>query len=201
MTARKLVRIRRRKAARPVLHVLTKTPLNAVIIAIDSAKRSGCATYERGRLVHYAEVRARDPHARLRYLQGALERASRLRDVTCALVLEVPYGGTLATAISLSETVTLWRDTWATLLQPPRHVVEKLASEWRRELFGRGDMTREQARHLEAITAARIAAQDIDMSVVPVVPIGGDAAAAICLGFTCVRSPLLREALGCELLS
>lgn len=159
-------------------------PLDAVIVAIDSARCSGVATYVSGRLHHYCEVSARAHGDRQLALRDAVVTA-RVRGLPCAMVLEVPYGGRLNAALSLTATATLWLDTWAQLGQQAGLCVELTAPEWRRQVFGKRPQQREQARRLEALLAEQIAGRDLPGRVHR---IGPDAAAAVCMGQTQIRS-------------
>jgi hypothetical protein len=197
----------RKTSSRPPPLVLrTRRPLAAVLVAIDCAKRSGCATYALGRLHNYAEIKAHEhPHERLEYLQRALAYAVLLA-VPCGLVLEVPFsstrGGSRAAERSLTASVTLWRDSWLQLRQKLEHVHEVEAGDWRRALFGSGSMPREAQQRLEALAAVQIVERDRRAgALLTLEAVGSDAAAAICLGATCTHSLDLQKALECQLIA
>ena len=182
---------RRRKPKLP-----TARPLNAVIIAIDAAKRSGASLWLAGKLSRYAELNARAPQERLALLRSGIELAAQ-HGLPCALVIEVPYGGHQSAALSLTASCALWGDSWLQLGQSQAHVLELTAGAWRPAVFGKGSakLPRETVRKLESVVAGQIAAADLGTAE----PIGADAAAAICIGFSCTRSGELHEALGCSL--
>lgn len=182
--------LRRKRAP---LQPPTPQPLAAVVLAIDAAKRSGLAWYVLGELAMYSEVDAYDPLARTAVLATAIAAAS-VRGVPLGVVIEVPFGGRVNAVLSLNATVKLWRDSWRAAGQPPGHMLDRTALEWRQRLFGR--VKREQARRLEAVLAEQIAAYDMPGEAHR---IGPDAAAAICLGKTMIRSRELQSALGCAL--
>jgi len=190
----RFVRIRRRRLQ---LEQLVPKPLRAVICAIDSAKRSGCAIYVSGQLAEHREVDATRHAERAAAVQRALELA-QASELPIALVLEVPYGGTLKTALSLTASSVLWKDTWLELGGSPKHVLERMANEWRATLYGSGSgrLSREHNRRLEQLIAARIVSEHLDRTLGD---FGGDESAAICLGFSAVRSALLQRALKCQL--
>jgi hypothetical protein len=171
----------------------TTSPMRAVIVTIDAAKCSGVATYVGGRLHHYCEVRVQDGPARRRVLRDALTMAE-VRGMPVACVLEVPWGGRVSAALSLTETVGLWRDTWRGLGQTTERLLEFTANEWRRALFGATGMPRAQVRRLEAELAKATAERDMPGK--RHYTIGGDAAAAICIGQVVVRSGAVASALG-----
>jgi hypothetical protein len=170
-------------------------PLDAVLIAIDSAKRSGFATYARGVVHRYGEIdttRARD---RDRVIEDAVSVAYRL-GVPCGCVLEVPWGGYTSTVIALERTAQSWRSTWVAHGQDESRCIERTAGDWRNVLFGRRSMPREQARMLEGALARQIIERQCGSPEYP--PIGPDAAAAICIGQTITRARELLAVLGCR---
>jgi len=189
-------RVIRWKRRRQSLSASTIAPLDAVLLAVDSARCSGWAVYARGQLHTYGECSSRVPQERAEVVAEAL-RLSVALDRPIGLVLEVPFGGPLKTLLSLAETAALWRDTWVAYEQHPRRVIDVLATEWRERMFGTGSMPREDARRLEQITAQRI--RDVArLSSRP--ELGGDAAAAVCLGYTARTSSALQTALPCALI-
>ena len=189
-------RVIRWKRKRQSLSASTIAPLDAVLLAVDSARNSGWALYARGQLNKYGECNSRAPHERAEVVADALRLAVAL-DRPIGLVLEVPFGGPLKTLLSLAESATLWRDTWIAYEQHPRRVIDVLATEWRERMFGVGTMPREDARRLEQITAQRI----LDVARMTSRPaLGGDAAAAVCLGYTARSSSALQTALPCALI-
>jgi hypothetical protein len=167
--------------------------MRAVIVTIDAAKCSGVATYIDGQLHHYCEVKVQDGPARRRVMRDAITMAE-VRGMPVACVLEVPWGGRVSAALSLTETVGLWRDTWRGLGRREHHMLEFTANEWRRALFGQTGMPRAQVRRLEAEVALRTAERD--MPAKRHYTIGGDAAAAICIGQVVIRSGAVASALG-----
>lgn len=193
---------RGRSSKPPALVLRTRRPLAAIIVAIDAAKRSGCATYALGKLHGYAEIKAHEhPHERLDYLERALGYGTIL-GVPCALVLEVPWGGSRNTYSSLTSSTALWRDSWLQLRQSLEHVREVEAGDWRRALFGSGSMPREAQQRLEALAAVQIVERDRRAgALLTLEAVGSDAAAAICLGATCTHSLDLQKALECQLIA
>lgn len=173
--------------------VCTATPLPAAIVTIDAAKRSGVAIYVRGRLHHYTEVAALEGPARRRVLRDAVTIAE-VRGLPLACVLEVPFGGRQSAALALTAVCALWRDSWVACSQPLQRMFEFTANEWRRQLFGAAGMPRAEVRRLEAATALQTATRD--MPAQRHYTIGGDAAAAICIGQVAIRSGAIAAALG-----
>ena len=106
-------------------------------------------------------------------------------------------GGQLNAALSLAATVALWRDSWVQLGYGPHLLVERTSNDWRRSLFGKATLPREQARAVEMATAHGVLRTDWRTRLPGVV--GSDAAAAICIGQVMIRSTELRIAMGCDL--
>lgn len=172
-------------------------PLDAAVLTLDVAKCTGAALYLRGKLAGYDEVLARDAMARKALIREALH-AAEVRCLPFVIVAETPFGGYARTAISLRECVALWRDTWNTLCSADSHFLEMQVGQWRSKLFGRRSLSREQARVWELRVASAQVLRDFGERCTPK-PIGGDAAAAICMGIVASRSSGVRAAIGCEL--
>lgn len=170
----------------------TALPLQAAVLNLDAARTTGCALYLRGVLRGFDEVDARDPRARMLLVRDALN-AAHVRELPLAVVCETPWGGYASAALSLTATVALWRDTWLAMQQDPHRFIELQVGEWRRALFGKRSLTRQQAQAQEMQCAkARVRA---DCSSLLKLPLGADAAAAICMGQVSARSSLVLERL------
>src|SRR5262245_6013671 len=130
----------------------TATPLAAVLVMLDAAKRTGYATYINGRLWDYGEVNARLGPERARVFSDAIG-AAYMRGLPVGVVCEVPWGGYQNAALSLHATARDWRTSWLATGQPEDRFVERTVSDWRRQLFGGRTLGREQARQLEAAYA------------------------------------------------
>lgn len=194
---RKLARPRKRgvilrRSSSTGLGTFTPAPVRAVVVALDAASTTGHATYVSGRLYRYGELDAYDPAARFVALRNALT-AGALHGLPVAVVCEAPFGGHVSAAVRLTAVVALWRDTWLQLGGRSGVFLECTARDWRRELFGRRALTRRAARVLEARVAFERARRDLPGK--PHAAIGGDAAAAICLGQVATRSSAVAAAL------
>jgi len=185
------------RARGPAAQPPTRTPLDAVLVAIDSAKRSGYATYIAGRLWDYGEVNARLDAERARVFSDAIG-AAYMRGLPVAALLEVPWGGYQSAALSLHATARDWRRSWFVTGQPDEHLVERTVGQWRRQLFGGRTLPREQARRLEAAYAEQVIARDLGARRFLKPAAGPDAAAAVCIGQTILRAGELRVLLGCS---
>ena len=169
-------------------------PLRAVIVTIDAAKRSGVAIYIEGRLHDYREVKTVEDRERRHVVRDAITMAE-VRGMPLGAVIEVPWiGGHTRAMLSLTSSVTLWRQTWRAAGRLPEHMLEYTANEWRRALFGTQGMPREQVRRVEAAVASATAIRDMPHRRHYV--LGADAAAAICIGQVAIRSGALASALG-----
>jgi len=175
---------------------VTLRPLRAVVLAIDSARKSGWALYDRGTLVAYGECAANIAHQRDHVITGALRTADAAQ-LRAAIAVETPFGGALQTIVSLATSAALWRDTWRAHGEPLRACLDVQAGEWRRHLFGSGKMPRDAARRLEQLTVQRIVQQH--QPAIGLADIGPDAAAAICFGYVARSSVELQSALRCDL--
>lgn len=169
-------------------------PLRAVVLNLDAARNTGVAVYIDGRLRAYDECDARDPAARRDVALIAIH-AAEVRARPVAVCVEAPWGGYQSAALSLTATVALWRDTWLALQRDPSHFIELTAGQWRRGLFGRASLTREQVRAAEAMNARAIVTRDLPRAA----RIGADAAAAVCMGSVTSRAHGVRARLGCDL--
>lgn len=205
MTARKRKRARQIVIHRPKgstcdLGPRELTGLRAVVCALDAARTTGVAVYIDGRLRAYDECDAHDPNARKQVVQECINAAA-VRELPCVLVVEAPWGGYASAALSLTSTVALWRDSWRAAGRSPWHFVELTAGTWRRALFGRGSMTRDAVRQWELVNARARVLADMHGGRGTLKPIGGDAAAAICLGQVASHSSGVRKRVGCDLVT
>jgi hypothetical protein len=175
----------------------TAEPLRAVLLTIDAAKRSGVAVHVCGKLHYYAEADASHGPWRRQIVRDALTMAE-VRGLPLGAVLEVPFGGYLGAALSLTGTAELWRDTWRGMAQARERMLECTANEWRRALLGRAGMPRAQARRFEQEIAAQTAQRDLQERHHYV--LGADAAAAVCIGQVAIYSSAVAERLGLSML-
>lgn len=164
--------------------------VRAALLCVDAASTSGWALYLAGRLHAYGEVDVENPGQRRRVCTDA-HTSAHVRELPLVLALEVPWGGFLSAALSLTAAASLWRDTWATLGLRRERVIELTAAQWRKPLFGRQALPRRAARELEAQLALQIACTDGCYR--PRHAPGPDAAAAICIGQPLIRASLLAQ--------
>src|SRR5207344_3635290 len=88
-----MLRLRRRKSA-PFIQ--TMQPLDAVLLAVDTAHGAGWAIYNRGDLAAFGEVRTARTSDRRAIVEQVVGIAARLK-CPAGLVLEAPWGGPLGT--------------------------------------------------------------------------------------------------------
>jgi hypothetical protein len=174
----------------------TARPLAAVLVALDSAKCTGYATYVNGKLWAFGEVDARSATERARVF-GEASQAAYMRQIPIGCVLEVPWGGYQAAALSLHITAYDWRNTWVASGHDGAAMIERTAGQWRRSLFGGRTLGREQARRLEAAYAEQVIARDLGARRLNMPAPGPDAVAAVCIGQTILRLGELARVLGC----
>lgn len=174
----------------------TAAPLRCALLVVDVAATSGCALYVAGKLRAYDELDANHPTRRDAAVREAVT-AAELRGLPLALALEVPFGGHQSAALALTAYVRLWRDSWQRAGQRADSVIELTVNEWRRALFGRRALAREQAREHEQRVAQATAERDMPRT--RHYRVGADASAAICFGQVLIRSSGVRALLGCEL--
>lgn len=184
------------RARTPARVPLTMTPLHAVLVALDIAKRTGFAIYIDGRVWDYGEVNARVPAERANVFSNAIS-AAYIRAIPVGVVCEVPYGGYQSAALSLYATVMAWRETWCSTGSPVGHMLERTAGQWRRD-FGWSMLPRAQARRLESVLADQVIARDLGARRMYKPAPGPDACAAVCIGQTIVRSGELKQLLRCD---
>jgi hypothetical protein len=144
-----------------------------VLLAVDTARRSGWATYARGHLVHFGEVDTLEG-ALLGVLVGKAVELGTEHAVPPVLVLEAPFGGSAEIVASLGGAAERWLVAWRAAQQANGRVVKVLPSQWRGPVLGRDAvrMPREQVRALEVQCASALVHQQC----------GHDEAAAILIG-------------------
>jgi hypothetical protein len=189
-----MLRIRRKAQS---FGTRTAEPLRAVLLTIDNARRSGVAVHVCGRLHYYAESDVSHGPWRRQIVRDAITIA-QVRNLPLGAVLEVPFGGYVGAALSLSGTAELWRDTWRGAGRAPEHMLECTANEWRRSLLGRAGMPRAQARRIEQEIASQTAQRDLHHPQRRT--LGADEAAAICIGQVAIRSSAVAQRLGLSML-
>lgn len=152
------------------------TPHECVVLAVDTAERSGWALYVRGNLEMFGEVDmlnvCRD------YIPPWMSPCADARiyaeseGLPAVLVYERPFRGT-----TQGQWIGAWKAAWK--MEGPARAknVGVYPATWRARVLGSGSLERSDARKREALIAAKLA----DEIVRP------DEAAAICIGQWAIR--------------
>jgi len=147
---RKLWRAKRR------LPPPSAVPLRCVVLAVDTAARSGWAAIaDRDRYLGFGEADTLDVPA-LRYIVDWAECNAVVRGVPLVLVLEAPWGGNIAMLMGLGAARERWLAAWRFLDMPQHRVVYVQPSEWRAKVLGArwARAPREEVRPHEQLVAA-----------------------------------------------
>lgn len=179
-------RARRRRAKRP-LPPPSATPLPCLVLAVDTAARSGWAVLGASeRYLGFGEADTLDATALAHIVDWAGCHAV-LAQVPLVLVLEAPFGGSMAMLIALGAARERWLAAWRATDQPRRSVVMVQPSEWRAKVLGKrwARAVRDEVRPHEQATAAAIVGE----------PVGGDEAAAILIARWALRAAKVERVL------
>lgn len=150
----------------------SKKPHNCVVLAIDTATRSGWALFRRGMWLESGELIVSSAEQIQTIVVCALGygRASAIPTV---IVFEKPFARNPATVMALGAARKAWESTWDQLAKPHRqkgHVVEVYPQTWRSRILGvtSGDKVPELERANALLLTNRAP--------------GPDEAAAVCIG-------------------
>jgi len=133
-------------------------PWDAVVLGIDTARRSGWAIAVQGKRVDSGELDTLDAGEVQRVVAWAVSLGA-LGRLPVVLVLEAPWGGSVSVVAALGAARERWMAAWRACGQSPRRVVRVQASTWRCGVLGRvtAGMEREAVRALEQSVANRLA--------------------------------------------
>lgn len=163
-------------------------PWLAVVLAIDTANRSGWALCAAGKQQEFGEADTLDALALQQIVRWAMREAQRLQ-MPLVLVLEShPWVGSLRAAQGLSAARERWLVTWRAAELPKTKVVLVTPGEWRRAVLGRewASAPRDEVRQQEQLVAAALVGEDVR----------GDEAAAILIARWASHSARVGRALG-----
>lgn len=163
--ARKGVGVRtqrpRGRRAKRRLPPASATPLRCLVLAVDTAARSGwCAIHGRDQFLAYGEADTLDGPA-LRYIVRWALCHAEARGLPLVLVLEKAWGGKPWVLVGLGAARERWMAAWRALDLPESHVVSVQPSEWRAVVLGKrwARAPREEVRpHEQAIAKATVGA-------------------------------------------
>lgn len=125
----------RRGARGRVVEAPAPRPWSAVVLAVDTARVSGWASYIVGAYKDSGELDTLDEDA----LAGAVGRSVDLADergLPVVLVLEAPYGGSVAVVAGLGVARERWLRAWRRAEQALGRVVRVTPSQWRGPVLG-----------------------------------------------------------------
>jgi len=128
----------RRRAARRQ-PAPSAAPSRCVVLAVDTATRSGWAALTHGSDAYlgFGEADTLDRAALSDIVRWAAAHA-RCQRVPVVLVLESPFGGPVATLLGLGAARERWLAAWREYGLPARQVVSVVPSEWRARVLSPG---------------------------------------------------------------
>lgn len=124
-----------------------------VVLAVDTAGRSGWAIRVAGRLVASGEVDTLDAEEIDSIVREALSHA--LHVCPAVLVLERAWGDNTATLLGLGAARERWHAAWRRACQPKSRIVQVYPVSWRARVLPKGAcrLPREQVRPVELACA------------------------------------------------
>lgn len=187
-----------RATARNSRHVEAPAPMpwECVVLAVDTAKRSGYCVLECGRHCESGEVDTLDEAIVERIVANAVERAAFL-NLPLVLVLEAPFGGSVDVVSALGVARERWLRAWRLAEQSPARVVKVMPSQWRGPVLGAFwvSQPREAVRAQERIVAAAILKRQRKLARASL-PVGDDEAPAILIGTWAAHAARVGRAIG-----
>lgn len=153
----------------------------AVLLNVDTAENSGWATYILGELTDWGEVNALEDLERVISICRSNVVVANKMSLPSVLVFEMPFRGTFQGGYR-----GVWRASWLQAGGLKSRCVGVHPSTWRTKVLGDGtaSLGRDAVRRYEQTMARGIAGLKTDDP-----PIGGDAAAAICIGCWACTAP------------
>lgn len=126
-----------RATARRSRHIEAPAPKPwlCVVLAVDTARRSGFGVFESGRYCESGEVDTLDEPTVELIVRNAVERAEALR-LPIVLVLEAPFGGSVDVVSALGVARERWLRAWRLAGQSLARVVKVQPSTWRAPVLG-----------------------------------------------------------------
>lgn len=145
-------------------------PWACVVLGVDTAARSGWAIAVSGKRVDSGELSTLDTAELERVVRWAVD-LGRVGGLRVVLVLEAPWGGSVAVVAALGVARERWERAWRDAGQTVRRVVRVNPATWRAAVLGRGaiGLEREAVRALEQSVACRLVGR----------PLGPDESAAV----------------------
>ena len=162
-------------------------PWLAVVLAVDTARRSGCAVLVSGRLAASGEVDTLDHEQVARVVRFAVQRGEQ-RGLPVVMVLEKPWGGSVQVVAALGVARERWQRAWRDAGQSRGRVVLVRPSTWRGPVLGR-----------EAVRASRDEVRARELSVASAIlgrAASADQAAAVLIGRWAVHAAQVGRVIG-----
>ena len=170
----------RARRARQRLPPASATPLRCLVLAVDTAERSGwAAIHGKDQFLAYGEADTLDGPA-LRYIVRWAVCHAEARGLPLVLVLEKAWGGKPWVLVGLGAARERWMAAWRDLGQAEARVVSVQPSEWRAAVLGKrwARAKRDVVRpHEQAVAMATVGAA-----------VGGDEAPAILIARWAMRA-------------
>lgn len=140
-------------------------PWKCVVLAVDTATRSGwsiavCGKYDRSGEVHTRDV------AELGRVVGEAQQLAANLEVPLVLVLEKPFGGHAITVATLGEARGTWKSAWRSAGLSDGKVTMVMPQTWRASVLGPGinragrEIIRARELQLAAAIAERVVGPD-----------------------------------------
>jgi hypothetical protein len=183
-------KFRRRPGAKRkprVKPVAAAMPWHCVVLAVDTATRSGWAIRVAGRAAEFGEADTLDSESLAVIVRWAMRTASRVK-LPLVLVLEAPWGGQMPVLMALGAARERWLHVWRAEQQPMSRVVSVVPSTWRSPVLGRGfaRLPREEVRPHEQFVASAMVGETVRP----------DEAAAICISRWAERAAKVGKVIG-----
>jgi hypothetical protein len=132
------------------------------VLGVDTAAQSGWAIAVSGKRVDSGELSTLDTPELERVVRWAVD-LGRVGGLRVVLVLEAPWGGSVAVVAALGVARERWERAWRDAGQTVRRVVRVNPSTWRAAVLGRGaiGMERDAVRALEQSVARRLVGKEL----------------------------------------
>jgi len=185
---------RRAKRAQPAPSAV---PWQCVVLAVDTAARSGWSVRVAGKQSSFGEADTLDARALDYIVSWALYQADS-RGLPLVLVLEAPWGGPMPMLLALGAARERWLVAWRAHRLPPDQVVKVQPSTWRTAVLGRewASAPRAEVRRHEQLIAGAMVRKSGDGDGDKDGEVRGDEAAAILIGRWAERAHAVGLALG-----
>jgi len=148
-------------------------PWLAVLLSVDTARRSGWGVSVSGRRVDSGELETLDEAAIDKVVLWAVDLAA-LQQLPLVLVLESPWGGNVHVVAALGQARERWRRAWCAAGQASARIVKVTPNEWRGPVLGSRYVKapREEIRAQEQLIARAMVGRVVGPDEAPAILIG-----------------------------